>query len=360
MALDYDSELTERVIGLAIEVHRHLGPGLLESAYEECLCFELGQAEIGSVSLAVPTADIYDSLGRFTWLVSMGLFHRWEPDRLFMVWTVYLDETGTHRPSPIVCLGGFLASAEQWQAFDQEWSNLRAAHNLDYSHAVQLAHGKGQFKGWSNARRDDFITGAREVMNKNLSAGFAAILRRDDYNDYYKSQKKPKKIPEDTMLGVLFRGCVSLALALVSQEHPHFQTVNFILESGGMKPGYGQQIYNRMKDDRIAEPALKAMLGPVLGFARKQDSPGCQAADLMLGGVYRQELTEHGTQHSIIEQSSFAGAIQRIEQNDVPSFRIPVSRDVLQSLRKSLFVEEGLRRDWADQQLIASRSKSFS
>ena len=35
--------LTERIIGLAIEVHRHLGPGLLESAYEECLCFELKQ-----------------------------------------------------------------------------------------------------------------------------------------------------------------------------------------------------------------------------------------------------------------------------------------------------------------------------
>ena len=34
-------ELTERVIGAAIEVHRALGPGLLESADEECLCHEL-------------------------------------------------------------------------------------------------------------------------------------------------------------------------------------------------------------------------------------------------------------------------------------------------------------------------------
>ena len=33
-------DLTERVIGAAIEVHRALGPGLLESAYEECLCHE--------------------------------------------------------------------------------------------------------------------------------------------------------------------------------------------------------------------------------------------------------------------------------------------------------------------------------
>jgi GxxExxY protein len=35
--------LTEKVIGAAIEVHRVLGPGLLESAYEECLCWELAQ-----------------------------------------------------------------------------------------------------------------------------------------------------------------------------------------------------------------------------------------------------------------------------------------------------------------------------
>ena len=32
---------SEIVIGACIEVHRHLGPGLLESAYEQCLCHEL-------------------------------------------------------------------------------------------------------------------------------------------------------------------------------------------------------------------------------------------------------------------------------------------------------------------------------
>ncbi|MCX6339927.1 MAG: GxxExxY protein [Candidatus Aureabacteria bacterium] len=35
------SDLTEKVIGCAIEVHRALGPGLLESAYEQCLAREL-------------------------------------------------------------------------------------------------------------------------------------------------------------------------------------------------------------------------------------------------------------------------------------------------------------------------------
>jgi GxxExxY protein len=38
--------LTEKIIGFAIEVHRQIGPGLLESAYEECLCFELRNSGI--------------------------------------------------------------------------------------------------------------------------------------------------------------------------------------------------------------------------------------------------------------------------------------------------------------------------
>jgi GxxExxY protein len=44
MAAPHENDLlTEKIIGFAIEVHRHPGPGLLESAYEECLCHELKQ-----------------------------------------------------------------------------------------------------------------------------------------------------------------------------------------------------------------------------------------------------------------------------------------------------------------------------
>jgi len=53
--------LTDRVIGLAIEVHRALGPGLLESAYEACLCFELCENGI-SHHRQVPLRVTYKSI----------------------------------------------------------------------------------------------------------------------------------------------------------------------------------------------------------------------------------------------------------------------------------------------------------
>src|SRR5712691_405911 len=53
--------LTEKIIGFAIEVHRHLGPGLLESAYEECLCYELSVNGI-AFRRQVPLQVVYKSV----------------------------------------------------------------------------------------------------------------------------------------------------------------------------------------------------------------------------------------------------------------------------------------------------------
>ena len=53
--------LTEKLIGSAIEVHREPGPGLLESAYEECLCFELKEQGL-SFKRQVPLPVAYKSV----------------------------------------------------------------------------------------------------------------------------------------------------------------------------------------------------------------------------------------------------------------------------------------------------------
>ena len=44
--LAHGSDLTHNIIGLAMRVHRRLGPGLLESVYEKCLCHEISRSGI--------------------------------------------------------------------------------------------------------------------------------------------------------------------------------------------------------------------------------------------------------------------------------------------------------------------------
>ena len=59
--LAYDDGLTERIIGLAIKVHRHFGPGLMESVYEACLCLELKRGGL-AVARQVSLPIFYDGI----------------------------------------------------------------------------------------------------------------------------------------------------------------------------------------------------------------------------------------------------------------------------------------------------------
>ena len=55
------NEITQKIIGCAIEVHKNLGPGLLESAYEECLAFELSKAGL-YIKRQQPTPVVYKDI----------------------------------------------------------------------------------------------------------------------------------------------------------------------------------------------------------------------------------------------------------------------------------------------------------
>jgi len=57
----HENELSEIIIGDAINVHKKLGPGLLESAYEECLYYELNKNGL-NVEKQKPMPLIYDEV----------------------------------------------------------------------------------------------------------------------------------------------------------------------------------------------------------------------------------------------------------------------------------------------------------
>lgn len=56
-----ENEITEIIIGCAIKVHKKLGPGLLESAYEECLYYELKKTQL-LIERQKPLPVVYDEI----------------------------------------------------------------------------------------------------------------------------------------------------------------------------------------------------------------------------------------------------------------------------------------------------------
>lgn len=56
-----ENEISKIIIGCAIEVHKRLGPGLLESAYQECLAYELRQKGL-KVRKQVPRPIVYKEI----------------------------------------------------------------------------------------------------------------------------------------------------------------------------------------------------------------------------------------------------------------------------------------------------------
>ena len=100
---DEVNEVSRRVIGAAIEVHRHLGPGLLESVYERALVYELGLRGL-RVRQQMPVTVAYKDLKiegqRLDLFVEPGVIvERKAVDRLLPIHEAqllsYLKSTGT-------------------------------------------------------------------------------------------------------------------------------------------------------------------------------------------------------------------------------------------------------------------------
>jgi len=276
-----------------------------------------------------------------------------------IIWTVYGDESGTNKQSPIIAMGGFLARAGHWENFDDGWKLLLKDFGLEYFHAVDAIHRdhkpNSPYKDWDDNKSLNFCLRAYHLIDTHLSFGFVIVLRKDDYANFYKSGRKPRRLPQDTDYGVLFRAVVSFVLQAIRDDEnlANNSVINFILEDGAAHKGDADRLYKMYKNDRKVEPAVKKMLGPVLGFAEKNKSPGCQVSDFILGGAYRQELTEHNAEPSNIKASSFVRTPQ-ITLHNTPIFRVPIIREILASLKESLLLEEEERRKFWEERFKQS------
>jgi hypothetical protein len=246
-----------------------------------------------------------------------------------MIWTAYLDESGTHN-APIMLMAGYLGNTEQWDAFNMAWQTLLKSENIEFCHAKNLEHSTKQFKGWSRERREKFRVKAYKVVAQILQLGVSAIVRRDDYDSYYKGKPNPRKLREDTQYGILFRGCLLVVERAITLNNPPTKniTLNFVLEEGSKNRGDALRLFELARKEHL--PQWEHLLG-TLTFGTK-NSCGLQAADLFAYYANKLERKDHGDHPTDIEKSPHVLSPGETGQRAFTEYRMPITRDSLKKL----------------------------
>jgi hypothetical protein len=221
----------------------------------------------------------------------VALAHRLEPERIFVILTAYLDESGTHGgdgtpdnpASDATVMAGMMGTTAQWMRFNREFDRLRRRDGFRIFHAKDFRRGAGEFSGWSYEKCERFILDLYESVSVDRLM-FGTTFRLD--NEKFKSEylaDRPRKPQLDTAYGFCFRNCVFTFALEAERRLAHHKRwketkIGFVLESGHRHVGDAERIYSELKAE-VQGWGLD-ILGP-LTFATKKESAELSIGDCL-------------------------------------------------------------------------------
>lgn len=228
---------------------------------------------------------------------------------LFNVYHGYMDESGTHDNSEVVAVAGYLATYEQWNAFEKEWNEAMRYFRVDDFHMTDFEAHKAEFANlgwWTNNRRAAFMERITGICQRHTIIGLGCAIVREQYE---------RILPQSLQEGI-FRhpyyyclyGCYCLLLGFgnrwvtasggIERRLSTIKPVNFLFDH---KPGrfrhsstmvsweaFAQKLHQLLKTGLDAE-------GKTLGeltFGKRQDYPQLRAADLLVFETARMRLNQ--------------------------------------------------------------------
>lgn len=271
---------------------------------------------------------------QFTYSLNVGLFHRWEPGRLFMILTTYIDESGTHGDSAVTVMAGYVGHSGQWRKFDKKWGRMLGNAGASHFHAKDFVKRSGEFRGWDLPKQNRFIDSIDQICRINSLFGFIASINNADYDKYYVAEGRPRKIQADSRYGACFRLCLMFVPKLVHELYGERDlTLNFVLESGHKNAGDAVRIFDLFK--KQAPEEWRHIAGTIT-FADKMDCYGVQAADSLAWTGYKVELRGNVAAKPFERTDETWTPEMDYIQGPRPVFRLKGTPNVLTEMRDSL------------------------
>lgn len=156
----------------------------------------------------------YHDTSNFIRELCLSLAHRWEPERIFVILTAYLDESGTHNGSPVTIMAAVVGTANQWRNFQKSFSKVKKRFGFTQFHATDFKGKRKEFSGWDNEKCLDLIFELSKIIDDKMMFSLVFSINNEEYENFYKNGEKPKRLQLDTKYGLAFR----FSLAYISSE----------------------------------------------------------------------------------------------------------------------------------------------
>lgn len=203
------------------------------------------------------------------------------------VFTVYLDESGTHQTSDTVVVAGFFSVASRWVKFSEEWQEALNDYQLDYFHMTDFENRQGRFKGWSTREHEDCLNRLLGIINENVIGSVGWVVSKRSFDEIL--SEYAKAICGDAY-GLAAIGCFRSLAQIVIEEDGQAE---YVMESGAEGSGALLRIYREGRKDPEWRDNNRILS---LAFQDKRYFLPLQAADIMAYELYKQFLRQLGVE----------------------------------------------------------------
>lgn len=210
--------------------------------------------------------------------LSLAIEHRWVPERLYVIFTAYFDESGTHGDSHALVVAAQLGTARQWEIFERRLKRLQRENGFTIFHAKEFRAKSGEFRGWSDEKRYRLLAGMTELIRDTLTESISVVLETERYQREFRDAVRPNKMPVESHFGVCFRNVLSRAARTVEAKGDNHR-LNVVLEGGHKNAGAAFSIFEEIKTELEVDFGNR-LLGTVT-IAKKTDSLALMAADFL-------------------------------------------------------------------------------
>jgi hypothetical protein len=165
------------------------------------------------------------------------------------MFTVYGDASGSDPALPILALGGFISTVQQWEEFCKQWPKVLASGSVSVYHAADLESRKGEFARWSEKKKLRFQILAYQTLARYVAAGVASVVVRADFEAHkIHWDKVPQGKPANHYIF-----CVHDFIKNVNnwaKAHGYTDTpINYIFERGDPGKGEVERIFYELAVD---------------------------------------------------------------------------------------------------------------